>query len=164
VLIYLFILLQLIVVSFFDLKYRKISNYWTLFNLAQFAGLVIFFPELYFLTWDAFSFPIIFFIVSFALFALKIMGAGDSKYITTFYLCVPSLHHEDLFVIQAYLTAGIGIFLLSFNTVRNYQKIKTALLLKDVTIIKNIYGKKFPYAPLILLSWIVWGALNEFSF
>lgn len=153
------IAVQLTIVSIVDLKTRKISNRWSAVNLINAVILLLVLPEHYQLGWEMFNFPLVFFFVSFALFALKIMGAGDSKYISTFYLCVPFQEHERLFMFQLGLTIAIGIFLLAMNTVRNFDKIKLAWLIKDISVVKSIYGKsKFPYSPVILVSWILWGA------
>jgi prepilin peptidase CpaA len=162
--VFLFLLIQLSIVSFQDIRKRKIANYWSLINLLNIPLFFLLLPQHYSFAWEMFQFPLIFFSVSFALFAIKIIGAGDSKYITTFYLCIPAAEHTRLFLVQAELTVAIGIFLLTMNTISNFDKVKMAWKLKDFRLIRNVYGKKFPYSPVLLLSWILWAGFYSSEF
>lgn len=154
---YTYLALILIFVSIVDLKKRKIANIWSLVNIVNFGFFLWLMPEHFKLSFETFQFPIIFFIVSFALYTLKIMGAGDSKFISTFYLTVPVAEQDNLFIIQASLTILIGVFLLLLNSLSNIGSLKEAYSKRDLTVIRRVYGKKFPYSPVILISWVVWG-------
>lgn len=159
--VYLVILLELLIVGYFDFKYKKISNHWSVLNLIIFAILVFVLPTLYEFSWKAMFFPLVFFVITFILYVVRIMGAGDSKFLFTFYMLIPAIYHEDVFLYQAYLTIAVGGGLLCFNTFKNFDKLKLAYIYKDVGLIKNVYGKKFAYAPVILGAW-VWFGIERF--
>jgi prepilin peptidase CpaA len=145
--------IELGVVSYIDLKSRKISNFWPLLNLALFFLCLTLFPDQYVMSWTTFFFPLVFLMVGFILYLLKIMGPGDSKFLFSLYLLTPVHLHEATFLCLAYSTVFVGGTLLAVNTIRNFDRIKTALIIRDVAAIKGVYGKKFPYAPVILFSW-----------
>jgi len=88
------------------------------------------------------------------------MGAGDSKFLFTFYLLIPEGFQEDVFLFQAYLTVIVGGSLLIYNTYKNFGKLKLAYIHGDVGIVRGVYGKKFAYAPVIFGAWI-WFGLYE---
>lgn len=157
VLTYVYLLIILSVVSLIDLKRRKIRNLWSLVNVLNYLAFLFLLENYYVFSWQMFAFPLVFFVVSFALFTLKIMGAGDSKFISTFYLTVPVGHHEELFMIQAGITVFVGIFLLALNTISNFANLKYAYIVRDLSVVRKVYGKKFPYSPVILMSWLIWG-------
>lgn len=152
---YLFI--QLLGVSYIDIKFRKISNYWSLLNIGLFILGLIVFPDYYKFALKTFFYPVAFLGVTFVLFAFKIMGGGDSKYLFSFFLLVPESHHEDFMIYLLYTTVVIGFVLLIYNTIRNFAKIFASVRIMDLRGIKSAYGTKFAYAPVILISWIVFG-------
>lgn len=157
--IYIIILLQLLFISYVDIKTRKISNIWPIVNYLMFIVCLLLLPDVYKLTWEVFIYPAVFILVGFLLFVLKIMGAGDTKYLSSFFVLVP-LESQDLVFIQlAYSTLVVGVILFAYNTFMNFNKIKSALILKNVQLIKTVYGKKFAYTPVICVSWIVMGVV-----
>lgn len=157
---YIFILLELVFVSYFDFRYQKISNKWSIVNFVVYFALLFLIPEFYVLSWSALFFPLVFLVITFFLYVVNIMGAGDSKFLFTFYLLVPETFHEDVFLCQAYLTVMIGGSLLIYNTYKNFDKLKLAYIHGDVGIVREVYGKKFAYAPVIFGAWI-WFGLYE---
>ena len=58
--VFVFLFLDNIGVSYIDVKYRKISNQWSLLNLGLFAVLCIFMPSTYTVTLDQFIIPLVF--------------------------------------------------------------------------------------------------------
>lgn len=155
--LFIYLLIQLLGVSFIDIKYRKISNYWSLLNIALFLVCVFVFPDLYKFSLSTFFYPLVFLGVGFLLFAMKIMGGGDSKYLFSFFLLVPESFHEPFMVKLLYSTAVIGFSLLIYNTIQNFDKIFFSIRIMDVKGIKSAYGTKFAYAPVITISWIAFG-------
>ncbi len=155
--VYLFLFLELVFVGWIDLKYKRISNWWSIINLILFVLLMIFFPQVYAFKFATFFFSLAFLFVGFILFLLKIMGAGDVKYLFTFYLLVPSGYHENTFLALLYVTISVGVVLLSYNTLKNLNRLWYALIFRDVQMIKFVFGKKFSFAPIILASWIWFG-------
>jgi prepilin peptidase CpaA len=155
---FLYLSFILVIVSIVDLKKRKISNIWSAVNIFNFLIFLWIMPNQFKFSFETFQFPLIFFLVSFVLYWMKIMGAGDSKFISTFYFTVPVAEQDNLFIIQLSLTVLIGIFLLLMNSLSNLSALREAYRNRDLTIFRRVYGKKFPYSPVILLSWMVWGA------
>lgn len=161
--VYFIILIELIFVGYFDFKYKKISNRWSVFNLILFIAFVFTLPELYQFSWQAMFFPLVFFVITFFLYLARIMGAGDSKFLFTFYMIIPAQYQEPVFLYQAYLTIAIGGSLLIFNTAKNFDKLKLAFIYHDLSLVKNVYGKKFAYAPVILGAWIWFGVYTAYE-
>lgn len=155
VILFIVLMLELLIVSYLDLKYKKIANIWSLFNLVIYGVCLLIFPTLFSFSFQTFFYPLVFLGVGLLLFALKIMGAGDSKFLFTFFLLVPEPYHEQFFLKLIYSTIVIGLYLLFYNTFKNFDKIKNALIRMDIRAFKNVYGTKFSYAPIIALSWII---------
>lgn len=154
---------QLAIVAFQDYKYKKIYNYWSIINLLFFIVLLIFHAD-YTLSLKAFFLPLTILFVGFILFVLKIMGAGDSKYLFTFFLLIPEAMHEKAFIYLAYSTIIIGIILLVKNTLKNFNTVIMAFRIMDIGSIKRVFGTRFSYAPVILISWIYFGYVLWGSF
>jgi prepilin peptidase CpaA len=161
--VFIFLFMQLILVAYGDIKTKKIPNYWALINISIFALLTFLFPEQYRWEMKTFIFPIAFFFVGFVLFLLKIMGGGDSKYLVSFYLLTPVDLHESAFLCLLFSTIIVGLFLLIMNALNNFEKILTAIKYMDTIAIKQIFGTKFSYAPVILISWMWFGLENRGS-
>ena len=83
--LYSYLLFELAAVTFGDVKYRKISNAWALFNIVAFIALTFIYPAQYFYSLSTFSYPLATIILGFLFFWLKIMGGGDSKFLATFF-------------------------------------------------------------------------------
>ena len=152
--IFLYILIVLGFVSYLDLKYRKISNLWPVLNIVSFILMIIFFPELGFLKLKSFSIPCIIILIGIFLFRYNIMGGGDSKFLATMILLI---HHESqlsFLYILSWVTAIFAVIRIIYLLLKN-KKINRDNFL--VLVPRTLSGKKFPYAPIILLSWIIFG-------
>ena len=152
--IYLFVLIELAVVSYGDVKTNKIPNVWALLNIIAFIALLIVAPEFYKLKPETFAFSLAFLAVGFVLFLLKIMGGGDTKYLFSLFLLVPLNLHEKVFYYLLISTVIIGGFLLIQNTLKNFKPIWRAILDGNTRQVKSFFGTKFSYAPVILVTWI----------
>src|SRR5688572_25711955 len=89
------ILIELVIVSWIDIKIKKISNIWFFVNLAISIALHFLFPTLYPWEWATLLFPVGWIVAGFGLFLMGIMGAGDSKYLASLFLLIP-LHLQSL--------------------------------------------------------------------
>lgn len=159
-----FLGVELAIASYIDIKYRKISNYWSLLNIVLFFACLLVFPSLYSFTFSTFFYPLVFLGVGFILFTLKIMGGGDSKFLFSFFLLVPEAYHELFFLKLIYSTIAIGLYLLIYNTTKNFDRLVSAIRIMNVQSIKSVYGTKFAYAPVIAISWVAfsWDVLKDF--
>ncbi len=159
----LFLGAELAIASYIDIKYRKISNYWSLLNIVLFLACLFVFPTLYSFTFSTFFYPLVFLGVGFILFTLKIMGGGDSKFLFSFFLLVPESFHELFFLKLIYSTIAIGLYLLIYNTAKNFDKLLAAVRVMNVPGIKSVYGTKFAYAPVIAISWVAfsWDMIRD---
>jgi prepilin peptidase CpaA len=106
-------------------------------------------------------FPVAFLIVGLGLFALNIMGGGDSKYLSSIYLLIPLGFQDTAFLYLLYTTVIVGSSLLLFNSLKNFDKIVLMLRIGDAKGIKKIFGKKFTYAPVIFIAWMWFGWQNH---
>ena len=155
--LYLFVLLELSLVSYLDVKYRKIKNAWSLLNIGVAALLFIFFPDLYPFKLEMFYFTLVFVFVGFALFILKIMGGGDSKFLATIFLVMPLEAQDKVFLYLLLATITIGFVSLSNNIYIQREKLRESVRNKDIQGVKSCFGTKFPYAPVILFTWVLMG-------
>ncbi len=155
--IYLFLLVELLFVGWIDYKTEKISNFWPIINIAFYSLFLLFIPQFYLFNLDTFLYPIVFLVVGFGLYAVRIVGAGDIKYLFSFFLLVPLKYQDTFFSFLLISTLAIGIFLFLYNTFRGFAKIKEALRFKNVAYIHKVYGKKFAYSPIIGFAWVWFG-------
>jgi prepilin peptidase CpaA len=160
IVVYLFVSIQLLFVAYIDFKTKKISNLWMLINLIAFITLTFVFPNVYVWSLEALIFPAAFLFVGFILFALNIMGGGDSKYLSSLYLLIPLNLQEGVFSYLLYATILVGSTLLIFNTLKYLDIIVIHFRMRDVAGIKKIFGKKFTYAPVIFIAWMWFGWQN----
>lgn len=156
-LLFFFLFLELIFVSYLDFKYKKIKNIWSVLNLIVFIICIFVYPNLFLISFDTFFYPIVFLGVGFVLFTLKVMGGGDSKFLFSFFLLVPEAFHEVFFMKLIYSTIMIGLILLLFNTIKNFDKLIELTKYRQFNRYKEVYGTKFAYAPVIGISWIIFG-------
>lgn len=128
--------------------------------------MIFLFPAYYKFNFVTFFYPTVFLGVGFLLFVLKIMGGGDSKFLFSFFLLIPELYHEVFFMKLVYSTTAIGLYLLLYNTFRNFDKLSTSIRIMDMKGIKGVYGTKFAYAPVIAISWVAfgWEIRNKFIY
>jgi prepilin peptidase CpaA len=87
------------------------------------------------------------------------MGAGDSKYLFSLFILIPYESQDYMLYTLIYSTVVVGVMSFFINIYQNIQNLKLAFENKNVELIKGIFGKKFTYAPVILLSWIWFGVL-----
>ncbi len=151
--VYAFMFIQIFMVAINDVKYRKISNQWMILNMTLFVALLFIAPEHYQLTTETFFYSLTFLLVGFVGFFLKIMGPGDSKYLFSLFLVTPLVWHNSFFSVLLYSTCIIGGFSILTQLAQNYEKIADYAKVGYSKGIRECMGSKFPYAPVILMSW-----------
>jgi prepilin peptidase CpaA len=155
--LYTFIFIELVLVTYIDIKHRKIANLWSFLNILVAATAFILFPNIYPFSFDTFEFSIVFIFVGFLLFMLKVMGGGDSKFLASFFLIVPLNHQDQVFYQLLISTIIIGVIFLMMNTISNRKLLMQSMREKDILGVKSCFGTKFAYAPVILVTWILFG-------
>lgn len=153
--LYLLLLLELFVVSFIDVRTKKISNLWSLLHILVFAGMCIFAGELP----EAahFIFPLGMVIAGFVLFVFHIMGAGDSKYLASLFLLIPTPLHMPFMEKILIVTIFVGSILLLMKFVKSAAKIRAYLATFYLKALRAEIHSRFSYAPVILVAWILFG-------
>lgn len=152
--IYAFIFVQVLLVAIHDIKYKKISNQWAVINLILFGAFIFIFPDKYSFNLQTFFYSLVFFVVGFFGFMMRIIGAGDSKYLFSLFLLTPQVWHDQTFNLLLASTMVIGGFSLFTQFIQNYEKIVTYTKSGYIAGVRECLGNKFPYAPVILMSWI----------
>ncbi len=161
---YIFVLVQLVPVSYLDIKTKKIANFWPVLNILAYLFNLYLFPDQYPLIFTHFLYSIGFLVIGFMLFLMKIMGPGDAKYLASIFLLIVDNLQATFFFQIIYLTILAGSILLIFHAILNFDKIKKAIMISNFGEIKGIFGTKFTYAPIILISWMGFGwKINIFS-
>ncbi|MCY4643113.1 MAG: prepilin peptidase [Bacteriovoracales bacterium] len=155
--LYSYLLIQLVVVAWIDIRHRKIPNTWIILNIVTFIFLILALPNPYAPSLQTFAYPLSFLALGFVLFLLNIMGGGDSKFLASFFLLIPTNRHETFFVVLLYTTIAVTFGLFLINSIRSRKKLAILLLTKDWSGLGQIYGKKIPFAPIILFSWPPFG-------
>lgn len=158
---YTFVLIELLIVAWIDFKISKISNYWTIVNIVTFITLAVAFPEIYKFNIKTFFLPLAFVLAGYMLFTLNIMGAGDSKYLFSIFILIPYGTQDLALYTLIYSTVTVGMMSFFINVYQNKTKLLDAYEQKNVEMIKGVFGKKFTYAPVILLSWVWFGFLAK---
>jgi prepilin peptidase CpaA len=153
--------MQLLVVSYLDIIGGHIRNYWSLINIFFSITLYILFPQYFFFSAEKAVYISVFLFVGFVLYLLKIMGGGDSKYIASLFLIMPGQWHEEFMEALIISTLIVGTFSLVTNIARNNESLKLAIMTMDSPKIFQALGGKFPFSPVILISWI-WIGLRKF--
>ena len=149
--------LELLVVAYLDLKHKKISNLWSLLNLAIFPVLLFLLPGIYVLDWSLLIFPLGFIVIGFILFLLDIMGAGDSKYLASLFLLIPLDRQFLYFEKLVQVTLIVGALLLIKTVLKNMDKIKAYFVSHHWRGFKDLIRSRFSYAPVMFLAWILFG-------
>lgn len=155
--VYFYMLIQLLAVSIVDVRTKRIHNMWAVLNIISYFILCFVYPEIYHLSIYSFFYSFVFLFVGFVLFLLRIMGGGDSKYLFSFFLMVPI---SIQFPVMSYIvmsTIAIGSTVFFVNLIRNFDKIKESIKVKDAQALKHCFGTKFSFAPVIFVSWIYLG-------
>lgn len=158
--LFIFILIELMIVSFVDFKTRKVSNLWSYFHLIAFILLTLFNIQNDLFSWNDLSIPFVFFIAGYILFYFNIMGAGDVKFISTLLLVLNRREQLDFIYYLALATVLVGGILFLKNILKNREKIFIFIGIRDKKILENVFGKKFPFIPLVLMAWIGLGCLR----
>ena len=150
-----FLFIELIVVSYCDFKSRHILNIWSVLNILLYCVFLIIFSDIYTPTISALVIPSMWIFVGFFLYKWNIMGAGDSKYLCTFFLLIPQAIQMEMLESLAYGTLLTGLPLLVFNVCKNIKSIILFLRTKDYLSLKGYFGKKITYIPVIFISYIL---------
>ncbi len=153
--IFLIILIQLVVVAWIDVKTKLISNYWFVFNLLLF--LCIWITSDLLVSWQNFYFPIGVIGFGFVFYLLKIMGAGDSKYLASLFLLIPYSFHWLFFEVIIQVTMLMGSVFLTLKLLRDFQEFKAYFLTRYWSALRSKIKSEFSFAPVILFSWILLG-------
>ena len=156
--LYAYILIELIAVSWGDIKWRQIPNSWALLNFFVFVVLVFFGHGFSLLS---FVYPLVFLSLGFLLFILNIMGGGDSKFLASFILLIPQERQEPFLIILLYTVILCAGSILCYNSFRNARTLLFILGTKEWSKLDQIYGKKIPFAPIILFAWLGFGYTIE---
>ncbi|MBT3585282.1 MAG: hypothetical protein HN509_10265 [Halobacteriovoraceae bacterium] len=158
--LFVFLLIQLSIVAYLDLKTKKIRNYWSILNIALFVLAFFIYPAVFQLSLSWFYVPLGMLVIGFILYQFSVMGAGDVKYLFSFLLLVPQNFQIEALLYLIYTTIAVGFVLISYNAARNYDKIWGSLRTGELFFIKGVFGSKNTYAPLIFVSWIWFGWKN----
>ena len=150
-------LIELIWVSWVDIKIKKISNQWFFAHAVVFGLLHFWQPLSYPFSTQTFLFPCGFLVIGFALFWVGIMGAGDSKFLASFFLLIPQSLHLLFFQKLVYSTFVVGFVMLSFKIARDFKVIKAYALSSYWIGVVTSIRSQFSYAPVILLGWLLFG-------
>lgn len=153
--LYALIALELIVVSFIDLKTKKISNYWVLVNLI--IALAVYISGLEAFSAHVLIYPIGTIVVGFALFLGQIMGAGDSKYLASLFLTLPYSLHQTYLENVLLSTILVGAILLVSKLISRFHRIKGYALSFHIKGVLQEIRSHFSYAPVLLLAWLLLG-------
>lgn len=151
------VLVELLIVAAVDLKNKKISNIWFLINILLAVIFHFSMKETFPFCAEMFIFPIGWILGGFVLFLLNIMGAGDSKYLASLFLMVPVEYHMVLFGKIVSSTIIVGIILIAMKITKDFRTIKAFTLASYWTGVRETISSRFSYAPVILLSWILFG-------
>ncbi|OFZ25095.1 MAG: hypothetical protein A2381_14255 [Bdellovibrionales bacterium RIFOXYB1_FULL_37_110] len=154
--IVIFVLIELIMVSYLDFRDKKISNYWIILNLAITVLFYLFLSEIYIFDWNIFLYPVSFLILGFILFAINLMGAGDAKFLFSIYLMLPLEIHDEYFTSLLVTTIFVSIFNLLFRAYNRRVMIYHEYLMRNYkNIMRAILGKKMPFAPVMMIAWVL---------
>jgi Flp pilus assembly protein protease CpaA len=154
--IYSLILLELAIISFIDIRTKKISNFWSIGQLVAAVLLYISF-DTYQWSWTVLVYPLIWFVIGFGLFILGIMGAGDSKLIASLYFLIPlTLHHVMLEKILI-STIVVGFMNFFIKIIKDFRTIKAYALSAYWQGFWVKMKSSFSFAPVIMMAWILLG-------
>lgn len=124
-----FLLAELLVVSYIDVRTKKISNLWSISHIVIFLGIMAYTQE--YPSGSHFIFPVGMIVAGFVLFVFHIMGAGDSKYIASIFLLTPTPLHMLFMEKLLTVTILVGTLLIMLKYFKNAAKIKAYLMTLD---------------------------------
>ena len=151
--IYIFIFIRLLAVSIGDIFTKKIPNAYAILNICLFFVFLFIFRQHYVPSFQLVMYSLIFLFVGFGLFLLRIMGGGDTKYLFSLFLLIPRSIQDMTFYYLLLSTLMIGTSFLIMNVIKNFGKIRTALMTRNFPELKNCFGTKFSFAPVIFVAW-----------
>lgn len=152
--LFLFLLFELIIITYLDFRYRKIPNHYIILNIILYFFFISIFKEHYSIVFSHYIYSIIFFILGFIFFLhpLKIMAGGDSKLLASIFLLLPT-DFQDLFLLNLlWVTILVTSICIILNLYENLNNIIEHVRRKNYSQIYE-FGKKIPFTPIILLSW-----------
>lgn len=153
-LIFWLLMIELCIVAWGDVRTQKIPNFWAILNISLFVAFMVLWPDYYPLRWETFIYSTVFLVVGFVLFLLRVMGGGDSKYLFSFFLLIPGALQPRALMLLLVSTILIGGFLFLTNLGKNHEKIVAYIKSGYIKGIKDCFGTKFSFAPVILLAWM----------
>ncbi|MBL6989290.1 MAG: hypothetical protein ISR65_05915 [Bacteriovoracaceae bacterium] len=92
---------------------------------------------------------------------VHIAGGGDAKYLSTVFLLTPHGLHSTFLLQILYSTILVGLLMIVNNTIKNFHEIVSLIRGNNWRLVGQFYGKKFSYAPVILLAWMGIGWLYK---
>jgi len=150
-------MVELVVVSWIDIKTKKISNLWFFFNIILSLSLHFLYPVEYSWQWATLIYPVGWIFAGFGLFVLGIMGAGDSKLLSSLFLVIPLTFQFKILENILYSTLVVGIVFLTIKIAKDFNKIKAYALSSHWQGLKESIRSSFSFAPVVLLAWILFG-------
>lgn len=150
-----FLLAELLVVSYIDVRTKKISNLWSISHIVIFLGIMAYTQE--YPSGSHFIFPVGMIVAGFVLFVFHIMGAGDSKYIASIFLLTPTPLHMLFMEKLLTVTILVGTLLIMLKYFKNAAKIKAYLMTFYLKAVQSEIHSRISFAPVILVSWILFG-------
>ncbi len=151
------ILAELLAVTVIDLRVERISNFWALANVLGAGLLYLLLPESYVWSFRVLNFPICFLVLGFLLFLAKIMGAGDSKFLSSLFLLLPLGFHVPFFEALLLSTLVIGAVLFALKVLRNFSAARAHVLTGNWGGFRQTIASRFSYGPVILVAWVLLG-------
>ncbi|MFN8369001.1 MAG: hypothetical protein U0T83_00075 [Bacteriovoracaceae bacterium] len=146
-------------IAIVDFKTRKIANYWSLFNLFFSITLFIFLPQHYILGYKHFFIPGLVFVAGFILYFMKIAGAGDVKFLSTFLIALP-YDFQLLFVNKLVVSTIIfALTVMGIKIITQFKAFTDAIFSKNFQALRSvIFGSKFAYSPVLFftLLLVIW--------
>jgi prepilin peptidase CpaA len=152
--LYIFLLIELVVLTQIDFKVRKILNPYILLNILLFFFFIFSLKPFYSLKLDHFGYPLLFIVIGWPLFKLKIMGGGDSKLLSSLFLMIPTSFQDYFLLNLLWVTILVTGFRFLINILGSFDKLKEGIKKKDFSEFQKNFGKKIPFTPIILIAWI----------
>ena len=152
--LYFFLLFELLIITYLDIRYRKIPNQYIILNIILYFFFISIFKGHYSFTFGHYIYSIMFIALGFIFFLhpLKIMAGGDSKLLASLFLLVPT-YFQDLFLLNLlWVTILVTSFFIILNIFENLSNIIEHIRRKNYSKI-YAFGMKIPFTPVILLSW-----------
>lgn len=148
-------------VAWSDARHGTVPNAWPLLNLALFPAALLLFPHAYGpLGWGTAAAPLLWLAAGFVLFRLRIMGAGDSKYLASLFLLVPEGLRAALFL-RLVLASALGCgALLAARLARRAGPILALDPARAPALLREAVAGRAPFAPVVLAA-VAWFLLAD---